>query len=146
VAAIDYPFTGWHELTVCYQANGWTIRKRQGRQESLDGVHRIPLVEVRLDREPVEADGLLYFALVDEQGNWLTDPDLLSNEGLREHLSARLWGPLALARKSNVYQIQVFLGNPEALSPADERATLQLFLEFQQVMRQQLLSVRREQP
>jgi exosortase len=146
VAAIDYPFTGWHDLTVCYKANGWTIRKRQRRQESFVGVPRVPLVEVRLDREPVEADGLLYFALLDEQGNWLTDPDLLSSEGLRAHLSARLLGPLALPQKSNVYQVQVFLSNPEALSPADERATLQLFLEFQQVMRQQLLSIRREQP
>lgn len=28
VVSVDYPFRGWHELTICYEADGWT---REGR-------------------------------------------------------------------------------------------------------------------
>ena len=29
VISIDYPFYGWHELTICYRADGWDLASRK---------------------------------------------------------------------------------------------------------------------
>jgi exosortase len=64
-AAVDYPFRGWHELSVCYENNGWKLKDRVERHGDGEGGAG-PIVEAKYDRPTGQA--LLLFGLDEADG------------------------------------------------------------------------------
>ena len=69
--SVDYPFVGWHELSRCYRAHGWTVSERTVRYERDPQGKRWPLVEVEMQK-PTGAEARLLFTLVDLSGQPVT--------------------------------------------------------------------------
>ncbi|MEE3371262.1 MAG: exosortase U [Planctomycetota bacterium] len=65
--SVDYPFVGWHELSRCYRAHGWTVSDRTVRYERDRQGKRWPLVELEMQK-PTGVAARLLFALVDISG------------------------------------------------------------------------------
>jgi exosortase len=122
--AIDYPFTGWHELSICYPADGWELCSRNVATTPLPAASGTTvLTTAAYRREPEGVDGLLFFDLFDTAGKPVYDSgDPLSiTTRLKRRLlrwQDRVWGP------RTTIQIQVFLESPaeSESSPAAERA------------------------
>lgn len=68
VASLDYPFRGWHELTECYQTQGWEVRSREVLELPAGrGLPARKVVRVELAKPVDGQQGLLVFELLDEQ-------------------------------------------------------------------------------
>ena len=134
VVSLDYPFAGWHELSVCYERIGWQVAARETypQQEGEEPT----LVRVRLSR-PVGMHGFLWFALFDGQGHLLS-PSLGQSENERwqrpRSLAAlvRAWRqgqalpPSRMALRS-VGQVQVFVQHPGPLTLEQQEQAQRLF-------------------
>lgn len=70
--SFDYPFFGYHDVTVCYRNAGWKIGDTKLQRANSDNA-MVPCMEVALEREGgVKAD--LLYSTVDETGVWLEEP------------------------------------------------------------------------
>jgi len=70
--SFDYPFFGYHDVTVCYRNAGWEIGDTKLQRATTDNA-MVPCMEVVLEREGgVKAD--LLYSTVDETGVWLEEP------------------------------------------------------------------------
>lgn len=70
--SFDYPFFGYHDVTVCYRNAGWKISDTKLQRASAEN-SMIPCMEVVLEREGgLKAD--LFYSTVDESGVWLEEP------------------------------------------------------------------------
>ncbi len=70
--SFDYPFFGYHDVTVCYGNSGWDISETRLQRASTEN-GMIPCMEVKLAREGgLQAD--LLYSTVDETGVWLEEP------------------------------------------------------------------------
>jgi exosortase len=70
--SFDYPFFGYHDVTVCYRNAGWKIGATKLQRASADNA-MVPCMEIVLEREDgLEAD--LLYSTVDETGVWLEEP------------------------------------------------------------------------
>ncbi len=70
--SFDYPFFGYHDVTVCYRNAGWKIGDTKLQRASSDNA-MVPCMEVVLEREGSLKADLLY-STVDETGVWLEEP------------------------------------------------------------------------
>jgi len=96
--SFDYPFFGYHDVTVCYRAAGWVIADTKLQAASTANA-MIPCMEVVMQREGGLKADLLY-STVDETGSWLEDSgkrsaydsegDALADGGLGERITHRL--------------------------------------------------------
>ena len=121
--SLDHPFFGWHDLAICYQAQGWQVRDRGvWRADGDDSAS--PCAEVRLTKG-LDSEALLLFGLVDERGAWL-EP-VAGHAGVKERFlnRLRLSGLRSAARAT--YQLQVFLEHVGPLSPAEQGQARELF-------------------
>ncbi|MCA9027334.1 MAG: exosortase U [Planctomycetaceae bacterium] len=71
LVSIDYPFRGWHQLSGCYEAQGWEIDAYQA--VPLSAAPGRAMSEVRMHR-PTGEQALLLFVVMDEIGRPLHDP------------------------------------------------------------------------
>jgi len=70
--SLDYPFFGYHDVTVCYANAGWQISKTKLDPASPEN-GMIPCMEVLLSKEGGLKAELLY-STIDETGVWLEEP------------------------------------------------------------------------
>jgi exosortase len=70
--SFDYPFFGYHDVTVCYRNAGWKIGDTKLQRANADNA-MVPCMEVVLEREGGLRADLLY-STVDETGVWLEEP------------------------------------------------------------------------
>lgn len=70
--SFDYPFFGYHDVTVCYRNAGWKIGDTKLQRANADNA-MVPCMEVVLEREGGLKADLLY-STVDEAGVWLEEP------------------------------------------------------------------------
>jgi exosortase len=70
--SFDYPFFGYHDVTVCYRNAGWKIGDTKLQRANSDNA-MVPCMEVVLEREGGLKADLLY-STVDETGVWLEEP------------------------------------------------------------------------
>jgi hypothetical protein len=70
--SLDYPFFGYHDVTVCYANAGWQISKTKLDAASPEN-GMIPCMEVALSKEGGLKAELLY-STIDETGVWLEEP------------------------------------------------------------------------
>jgi exosortase len=70
--SFDYPFFGYHDVTMCYRNAGWKIGDTKLQRANADNA-MVPCMEVVLEREGGLKADLLY-STVDETGIWLEEP------------------------------------------------------------------------
>ena len=130
VVAIDYPFAGYHDLTVCYRNAGWGIQQQAPRPPSpTTGVFTTALVS------RASESGYLWYALVDEEGQWMEPPKTGAADRLADrlkHLGRTDWNAPA-------YQVQVWVQTYAPLTDQQQRELSQLFLTVRQELSQQVV-------
>lgn len=128
LVSIDYPFFGWHDLTVCYRGSGWVLLDRRDLDRA-GGAY----IEAELSK-PTGEYGWLVFGLFDEAGEYSVPPlsgvrvPRVTDRLARNPLIRRLAGRDYLGDVTRTYQVQVFVSDAVGLSPAQRDELRQLFL------------------
>jgi exosortase len=128
--ALDYPFRGYHDVTICYTLQGWHIT-RQERQTGDGTSSSPPLMAVEMDKEPV-SHGSLWFSTVDEQGHWMEIPVVEKNFLERFDLVS------GFGFVPTSYRVQVLVTGYGPLPPEEREAARQLFEAARKLLAQQL--------
>jgi hypothetical protein len=134
-ASLDFPFTGWHRLYVCYENTGWEVTGYD-LMEADPGDQGWPWVEMKL-KNKYGQHGRVLFCFLDELGqHYIPQPDevrhRLRDNSIQERARQTLPGLLkevAKARLPNTYQFQVVLFADQPLSEATVQRMHQGFLE-----------------
>lgn len=126
----DYPFTDWHELSVCYRGNGWKIDSGQwGRKIHIPSDSNWPLATVDLV-QPTGSRAFLIFSFFDASGRPVRPPMIdASQAGFLSRLKLlfnRRWnknyGP-----RSTTYQVQAFFQLSEPLAEAEKQKLIRAY-------------------
>jgi len=125
--AIDYPFRGYHDVTICYSLVGWTIDHSQRETPADTG---IPDMAVEMSRPPV-SHASLWFSTVDETGSWLERAAAAKGLLERWQISGQV--------QPNSYRVQLLVSGYAPLLPAEREAARQLFVAARQQLVQQLM-------
>ncbi len=145
--SVDYPFPGWHDLTVCYAGQGWAKDEQVICQPaSADGVDEDGYVAVRFTK-PGYRSGYLLFCNVNKDGSPLSPrlgADYFSMRRLEEDFRRRWYRLLGTSNPTPpadpaapFYQLQLFVESYTPLSAADRASAEALFLEGRRTLRKQ---------
>lgn len=133
IVSVDYPFGRWHELTVCYESNGWKREHRLQREARLDGQTASPFMEVDL-RKSAHEQALLLFANVTRSGEALQPLVEAPMTALLENrLNTR--ASLGLDDHQPCYQVQVLQESSIPLTANEKREVEELFLQAWELLR-----------
>jgi len=151
VVSLDYPFFGYHDVTLCYRNSGWTVNERKLLQASAEN-GLISNMQVLLTREG-GLKAMLFYSTVDERGIWLEDsPDrsAYNKEGrpLEEgNIFERLLSRLRLIPIANEsydmavnFRIQTLAAARGGLSSAQKRDLEKLFQKVRLILSEQFVS------
>ena len=129
VISLDYAWTGWHDLQVCYVATGWNIDERIERTFPIPG-REIPdhIVELRMSKVP-NRHGYQMFTEYDSDGFPLPMPDESLAKRLRQISFLKM-----RERKPLVYQVQLFTEGNSRLSEAQMERCKELFNHCRQMI------------
>ena len=149
--SFDYPFFGYHDVTVCYRATGWVIADTTLQPASTTNA-MIPCMEVIMEREGgLKAD--LFYSTVDETGSWLEDSgkrspynsegDALADGGLVDRITYRLrklpYANEAYDKAIN-YRIQILAAARGGLSSAQRIELESLFRRARMLIAEQFIT------
>jgi exosortase len=126
--ALDYPFRGFHDVSICYKGAGWIIEEH-GPAGGF-GTNSPVRMEMVMTKDGVER-GYLWYGTVDEQGTWLA----LSTSAVGR-LGARFAAPIGNA--ATTYRVQVLTTRYAALSPSQQQQAWQFFEAARSQLWQQL--------
>jgi exosortase len=145
ILSLDYPFTGWHELPICYQGQGWTLQDR-----ILHPVADPPgsggYLEQKLQK-PLDRSGYLFFGLIDQQGDLLDPPEHVwaQQMGERGKPYQKLWqrltgmgGSQGVQGNRSTCQVQVFVESYQPLTPAEIAQVQNLYVTSRNTLRKLL--------
>jgi len=135
-ASLDFPFTGWHRLYVCYENTGWEVTGYD-LMDADPGDQGWPWVEMKL-KNKYGQHGRVLFCFLDELGqHYIPQSDevrhRLRDNSIQERARQTLPGLLkevAKARLPNTYQFQVVLFADQPLSESTVQRMHQGFLEM----------------
>jgi exosortase len=129
VISLDYAWTTWHDLQVCYVATGWTINERIERTFPIPG-REIPdhMIELRMTKVP-NRHGYQMFTVYDADGLALEMPD----ESLAKRLR-RISFLKVREKKPLVYQVQLMTETNSELSEAQRERCKELFNHCRQLI------------
>lgn len=156
VVSVDYPFRGWHELTICYEADGWQRKSRdvigvpkaggsstpaKAEVTSVStSIQAQPCVRALFHRPDISAYGFLLFGSFNDRQDPIPVPrggrDVLQK--LRDRLVAFVERVRTLGASGNglndqtqSYQLQVFMQSFVPSAESDRTGAAKLFAEFQ---------------
>ena len=145
--ALDYPFVGDHDLSICYSNQGWNVAKETRHATTPNGAEN-PYVEVQL-KNAAGDNAVLFYALFDEQGRATTP---VGGRFWRDLIHRIERSPLmAIAHDQGVrsrshrvrsYQFQVFLPTNHPLSDENRFKVRDQFLSYRDAILQDFLSAR----
>ena len=126
--ALDYPFKGYHDVTICYTGSGWDIVRHETHPAaaSPDGA---PFVEARMQKDLV-AKAFLLFSTLDERGEWV------DGSYVKRNMMERFRGDSS----DTTYRVQMILSHYVPLSAAKDEQVLAFFLEARKLLREQVMS------
>ena len=130
ILAIDYPFMGYHDLTLCYRNAGWQV-KQLLRENDAQGNGFASADLMRLSER-----GYFWYSVLNERGEWVQPPrrDAIGRILDRlEHTGPPTWS-------APVYQVQVWVQRYEDLSDQQQKQVQDLFLAARQQLAQQVLT------
>jgi hypothetical protein len=153
VVSVDYPFRGWHELTICYEADGWL---RQGRDvidlpavKALKGVVKPDekCVRALFHRPDVSAYGYLLFESFNDRRQPIPVPrggrDVVQK--LEDRLTAfvervRTLGASGsgLNDQTQSFQVQVFMQGFTPSTDEERAEAAEVFAEFRGLLARNL--------
>jgi exosortase/archaeosortase family protein len=144
IISADYPFVGWHELLICYESRGWSVRHREVYARNEGAVSEDGFIEAELTR-PTGESAVLQFSLFEWSGQALDPPtpgsELLGRRLLNRFSLNPLFSILGQQRVTSLLspatvQIQQFVTSDNPVSD-DERNELRTqFLELRRQLRQ----------
>jgi exosortase len=128
VASVDWPFNGWHDLRICYEAQGWLVE--EFRHAPLGSGGGPSVVRVRMKHRTPGRHGLLIYTLV----NGAHEPlEPRRRETALEKALLRLEifsDTMIFMRLSNTYQVQTFVESPRPVTDVRAAAAESLFTDF----------------
>jgi exosortase len=137
--AIDYPFRGGHDLTVCYVAKGWHESAAAFPLLKGDAADAPTTVMVDMERSTIEK-GYLWFSALDERGRWLPADALHRTSGMNRFVDR------FATEAATTVQVQLFLVTPAALDDAGRAEVRELFGQLRTQIRDRLFAAAKEQP
>ena len=126
--ALDYPFNGYHDVTVCYTLAGWKVSPAQAHwgPEANTG-----LASARVQmQDDTGMYGNLWFSTVDEQGHWLETPVLKRALGDRWRMPGKI--------EPTTYRVQALAATYTPLQPAEDKSVQELFQQARTILWRQL--------
>lgn len=150
IVSLDYPFFGYHDVTVCYRNSGWTVNESKLLQAAAENGF-IPNMEIVLAK-PGGVKAILLYSTVDEGGIWLEDSPNRSaynkeGEPLQEgNLFERLFSRLRLIPYANEsydlavnFRIQTLAAAQSGLSSAQKQEVEKLFHKVRLLLAEQFV-------
>jgi len=131
VVAVDFPFAGYHDLTLCYRNAGWTVTDLTHRNDDArngDGGAYSTVALARLNE-----NGYLWYSMVNELNRWV-EPPKDSTSGRMSDRVAHLGRP---DWNAPTYQIQIWIQSFRPLSDIEQEQVRQFFLAARPVFAQQ---------
>ena len=121
--AVDYPLDGFHNVSVCYQGNGWGVvsEAELKQHDTSELLHTIKLTL----KKPLR-HGVVFHSVVNEQGTWIDAPSSFETR-------------LDYQKKQTGFRVQLFLESYAPLSVAEESAVEQLFFEARALLVPQIV-------
>lgn len=133
VVSLAHPFSGWHDISLCYRGQGWT---KDAEEPAMAAPGSAPLRFVRVRLVKHDAAGCLRFGHLSESGVWL-EPEA---EGLLD----RIWSRLAAQGRPRLsetsFQVQTFVETPLPLTATEQQQTEELFLAAARLLEQQIIA------
>ena len=131
----SYPFAGWHDLTVCYQAAGWQVIDRNVHQQ--DGWAYV----VASMTMPTGESGCVVFSAFRHTGE-AVNPGTKISGGIKDRARKAMynWKRLLQPTWNSTYQAQVHLNSEAALTDSDIQKCVELHLQTRDTIREQFLS------
>lgn len=126
--ALDYPFKGYHDVTICYTGSGWDIVSHAvcPAASSPDGSAYV----VSKMQKDIVAKAHLMFSTMNERGEWV------DGSYVRRNMMERFRGESA----ETTYRVQMILSHYVPLSTAKEEQVTSFFLEARKLLREQVIS------
>lgn len=133
--AFDYPMWGYHDVTLCYLANGWTVLERERR-----GGDELSAARLEIEmKDKAGAYGSLWVGTFTDKGRWVEDSML--GEGFGD-----LWRQrgsfLSMLRgtEETTYRVQGLTTGSNPITTAERESITKLFEESRQLILQQFQS------
>jgi len=115
VVAFDYPIWRYHDVAECYTRTGWVLDRKE---LIVPEGGAPPRIQMEMKKDP-GAHGSLWFATLNEQGEWV------DQSTLKRDFASRL-GLLGLAEETT-FRVQVLVVGNESLDLASRAAAMELF-------------------
>jgi exosortase len=117
--AVDYPLNGFHDVQICYTANGWLV---SAEDKMLNPAGQDDLHAMRLTmNKPPFRHAYVFQSVVDEHGRWLSNEEALVHRletppaGYRIQLITEAFGPIPDAAQADAQAL--FLEARQTLVP-----------------------------
>ena len=136
--SLDQTFPGWHELTICYQNQDWTLKSRVWKTAPMaeDETKSWSYIEAEFEKDTGE-QGFLVFSLFDAFGDGYDAPgswetlDYLASR-LKNRLSHRVRAQLF---RGETYQTQAFVESYRDLSDTEKKEVAENYLKLREELR-----------
>ena len=134
VVSCDHVFCGWHDLRVCYQANGWTVTSSSSKKLTEDWT----AMKVNMRHTDKGLHGVLFFSFFTPNGSPHEPPDVNTPSGL---IAQRLGQqPRFYNTVPDTIQCQAFLASPVPISETQAFKVKKLHAESRVHIRDALLT------
>jgi len=136
--SLDYTFTGWHDLTICYVNGGWTVTNK-----TLDGTVegkelKDPYQRVEMIMPHTGQHGYLLFCLFDENGKRIQPPSGREERFFRQRIDniyAKITGKeVAGGMTIPTYQVQLLISSFGDLTESEKTRAAQFFRDVESRM------------
>ena len=128
IVALDYPYPGLHDLTVCYFNQGWNVSVGGKAVKANDAAgRRQDYFEVEMSKKPLSYGYLLYGGFA-EDGQW-------AGKDFNDLMRGRFTDQTPVT-----YQVQILTSTYAPLSLAEKQQMLQLFFDARQLLNRQVLA------
>lgn len=140
IVSLDYPFRGWHELTICYDADGWQVESRNVidvERGAAGQEQQEKCVESVLHRPELSNYAYLLFTTFNDRQQPLPAERMNLYQKLAERLTSfvervKTMGASGSGQNDQVqsFQLQVLLQGAATPTEEDRRDATAAFVEF----------------
>ena len=127
VVAFDYPISTYHDVSACYDANGWLIEKKE---IFVPANGSPPRYQMEMKKDP-GIHGTVWFATINEKGEWV-------DQATVKHGFITRLGILG-SRQETTYRVQMLLLDKAPPDPVALEAMTRLFDEASAILSRQML-------
>jgi exosortase len=144
IVSLDQTFPGWHELTICYQNQGWKLDRRTKRSGKIAGTdEEWPYIEAEFSKNTGEK-AFLVFSLFDVFGGAYDPPATWNSldfyiSRIRNRLSQRVRAQLF---RGETFQSQAFVSTFNDLNDTQKQQITDRYLKLREQLRTKFIERR----